>query len=175
MIQKIGISHINKIMIMICLTVMLATLVLPQQNVQAVTRVNSSVDSGLSSSTLHDFYRLKAMFVRNEDSIKKLTKNKAKLLNMVDRLREKNNKKWVEMRVLYYDYNSSYQAALSHAYESRVLIYQHAGISDKGKIVNSSMALWTVQRLRGSVLGLMARVKECNQIMVKSYRLMRGK
>ncbi len=60
MIQKTGISHTNKIMIMICLTVMLAALVLPQQDVQAVTGVNSSVDSGLSSSTLHDFYPIES-------------------------------------------------------------------------------------------------------------------
>jgi hypothetical protein len=172
--QKTGISHTNKLLIMICLTVMLAIVVMPQQEVQAISGVNSSVGSGLSASTLHDYYTLKAMFKRNQDSVPKLTKNRAKLLNMVDRLREKNDNKWVDMQVLYYDFNSSYQAAISHAYEARVVIFQHDGISEKGKVVNPSMALWTVQRLRGAVLGLLARVDECNQIMSKAHRLMRS-
>jgi hypothetical protein len=170
-----GISHINKILITICLVVMLAIVVMPQQEVQAISGVNSAAGSGLSASTLHDFYTLKAMFKRNQDSVPKLTKNRARLLNMVDRLREQNDNKWVEMQVLYYDFNSSYQAAISHAYESRVLIFQHDGISDKGRIENATMALWTVQRLRGSVLGLLARVRECNHIMSQAYGLMRSR
>lgn len=167
--------NFGKVMIITIVMIIIATTFVPENQVQAYPGVNAGVSSAYSDSTLHDFYALKAMFKRNEHSVSKLTQMRNKLMGMVDRLREKNNKKWVDMQILYYDFNSSYQAAISHAYEARVEIYQHGGFSDKGKIINAYNAAATVRRLRGAVLGLVARVTECNRIMHSAYRLQRAK
>ena len=173
MIPKTGISHLNKILIMICIFVVAATVAVPQQGVQAIKGVGAADNTGLSSSLLHDFYSLKTNFNRHKGEVPKLAKAQDKILAMVDRLREQDNNNWVAMRVLYYDYRSAYYLATNYVYESRVLIYSHPGFSDKGKIENEYMAKWTVQRLRGSVLGMLARTRECNRILVKANRLMR--
>lgn len=173
MIHKIEISHMYKILITICLIFIMATVAVPQQGVQAITGVSASVDTGLTSSLVHDFFSLKTLFNRNKRAVPKLVKSRDKILAMVDRLREDDNNNWVAMRVLYYDFRSAYYLATNHVYESSVLIYSHPGISDKGKIENASMAKWTVQRLRGSVLGMLARTRECNRILGKANRLMR--
>lgn len=174
MIRKIEIPHFRKLLIMFTLIVIVAAMVVPSQDVFAVTGVSSASDTIINTSSLqHDFFALKGMFRRNENAVPKLRKNLNKIEGMVAQLREKNNKRWAEMQVLYYDYNSSFQAAISHAYEARVIIYQHAGFNDKGKVENEYMAKWTVTRFRGAVLGLVARIRECNKIVGQATRLMR--
>ncbi len=167
-------QQLKSLLILSSLIILLLTVVVPQQFVLATTGVSAAGEPAFNASLQGDFLSLKASLNRNEKSIAKLTKNRARLLTLVDRLRDKNNKKWIEMRVLYYDFNSSYQLAISHAYESRLLIKNHPGFTASGKVENVSMARWTVQRLRGAVTGLIARIDECNSIMGKANRLLKS-
>jgi hypothetical protein len=169
-----GISHIKKIIIIICLSVMFLTLAIPQQNAAATSGVGKLVNPVQSLSLRGDFAALKMSLNRNEDKIGQLSKNRLKIMAMVERLRSKNNKNWVGMRTLYYDFNSSYQLAISHAHDGRLLLLSHPGFSASGKVENESMARWTVQRLRGVVTGLIARINECGNIMRKANKLMQS-
>lgn len=174
MYDKMKTQSISRIILVFILGVLMLTLVIPGQNVSANLWVNSSVRPDRVASVGGDYLRLKASYVRNAEKISGLKKDHAKLLAMVDRLRNKNNKKWVEMRVLYYDFNSSYQSALSHSYEARLLIKNHPGFSSSGKVENESMAKWTVERLRNAVTGLIARINQCNSIMNKATKLLKS-
>jgi hypothetical protein len=78
------------------------------------------------------------------------------------------------MRVLYYDFNSAYQLAIAHAHDGRLLLMSHPGFSASLKVENESMAKWTVQRLRGAVTGLIARINECANIMRKANKLLKS-
>lgn len=173
MLHSIGIPRYKKILTLLCLSIMVFTITLPQQKAIATTGTNMVVDPVQTLSLKGDYVSLKTMLNRNEPKIKDLAKNKLKLLAMVDRLRDKNNRNWVEMRVLYYDFNSAYQLAIAHAHDARLLLMSHPGFSSSLKVENESMAKWTVQRLRGAVTGLIARINECSNIMRKANKLWR--
>ncbi len=168
-------SFLRKILLLCTITVVMLTALISYQSVNAYTGVNYSVNPVQNSALNVDFYSLTKMLNRNANSIRTLTKNRTKIMAMVDRLRNKNDKKWVEMRILYYDYNSSYQLAIEHVYEGKLLVKNHPGFTASGKVENESMAKWTVQRLRGAVSGLIARINECNSIMSKANRLLKTK
>jgi hypothetical protein len=174
MLHSIRIPYSKKILILLCLTIMVFTLVMPQQRVIATTGTNSVVAPALTLSLKGDYLALRTSLNRNETKIKELSKNREKLMAMVERLKSKNNRNWVEMRVLYYDFNSAYQLAIAHAHDGRLLLMSHPGFSASLKVENESMAKWTVQRLRGAVTGLIARINECANIMRKAKKLLRS-
>lgn len=173
MLHSIGMPHSKKILILLCLTIMVFTIAIPQQKAIATNGINMVVAPVQTLSLKGDFVYLKTSLNRNEAKIKDLAKNRLKLLTMVDRLRDKNNRNWVEMRVLYYDFNSAYQLAIAHAHDGRLLLMSHPGFSSSLKVENESMAKWTVQRMRGAVTGLIARINECANIMRKANKLWR--
>jgi hypothetical protein len=174
MLHSIEIPRYKKILTLLCLTIMVFTLAIPQQKAIATTGINKVVASIQSSSLKGDYVRLKTSLNRNEPKIKDLSKDRDKLLAMVERLKSKDNHNWVEMRVLYYDFNSAYQLAIAHAHDGRLLLMSHPGFSPSLKVENESMAKWTVQRLRGAVTGLFARINECANIMRKANKLFRS-
>jgi hypothetical protein len=173
MLHSIGMPHYKKIFTLLCLTILIFTLAIPQQGAIATTGTNSIVAQAKTSSLKGDYLALKTSLNRNEAKIKDLAKNRLKLLTLVERLRDKNNRNWVEMRFLYYDFNSAYQLAIAHAHDGRLLLMSHPGFSASLKVENESMAKWTVQRLRGAVTGLIARINECANIMRKANKLWR--
>jgi hypothetical protein len=174
MLHSIAIPHYKKILTLLCLTVMVFTLAIPQQIAIAATGINMVVAPVQALSLKGDYVSLRTSLNRNETKIKDLAKNRLKLMAMVDRLRDRNNHNWVEMRVLYYDFNSAYQLAIAHAHDGRLLLMSHPGFSTSLKVENESMAKWTVQRLRGAVTGLIARLNECANIMRKANKLFRS-
>jgi hypothetical protein len=174
MLHYMGIPHYKKILIFICLTIMIFTLAVPQQKAITTSRINMVVVPAQYLSPKGDYIALRTSLNRNEPKIKDLAKDILKLQAMVDRLRDQDNYNWVEMRVLYYDFNSSYQLAIAHAHDGRLLLMNHPGFSSSLKVENESMARWTVQRLRGAVTGLIARINECANIMRKANKLLRS-
>jgi hypothetical protein len=119
-----------------------------------------------------DFRRLKILYVRHKDKVQPLSKGLNVLLNNYRTLQNRGNKKWVEMRVLYYDYNSYYQAAISHRYEVELLLANHYGFDSKGKIINDPMGKYTVSKLRGAVVQMISDINNANATLRQGKRLM---
>jgi hypothetical protein len=174
MLHSIGIPHYKKILTLLCLAIMVFTLAIPPQRAIAATGINMVVAPLQALSLKGDYVSLRTSLNRNESKISELAKNRLKLMAMVERLKSRDNHNWVEMRVLYYDFNSAYQLAIAHAHDGRLLLMSHPGFSASLKVENESMAKWTVQRLRGAVTGLIARINECANIMRKANKLFRS-
>jgi hypothetical protein len=135
----------------------------------------SSEYTGLSNTSLtHDYLKLKAMYVRKKGEVKPLSKGYMKLLNNYKTLQNRGNKNWVAMRVVFYDYNSAYQAAISHKYEVDVLLQEHFGFGKNGKVTNQYLARVTVFKLRGAVVAMISNINKCNTILQKGNQLMKA-
>jgi hypothetical protein len=141
----------------------------------AAAPLASSEYTGLSDKSLtSDYLRLKAMYVRKKGEVKPLSKGYMKLLNNYKTLQNRGNKNWVAMRVVFYDYNSAYQAAISHKYEVDVLLQEHYGFGKNGKVTNEYLARVTLSKLRGSVIAMISSINKCNTILHKGSQLMKA-
>jgi hypothetical protein len=142
--KPIRYRNLSHLTLTLCLIFIIAATTIPQYTASADLAVNSATHPDRLASVGGDYLRLKASYVRTAGKMAELKKDHTKLLAMVDRLRNKNDKKWVEMRVLYYDFNSSYQSALSHSYEAKLLIKNHPGFPPKEK--------WKMNQWRNGLL-----------------------
>lgn len=166
-----------RLFLLFSLLVMMAGMLLPQSVVVAMPSAappNSSEDSGTSYNLFErDYKLLRARYSRYKTGIKPLSKGLAKLMNNYKTLQNRGNKNWVAMRVLYYDYNSYYQAAISHQYEVELLLANHYGFDSKGKVTNDSMAKYTVIKLRGAVVQMISSIDKAKATLKAGNKLMR--
>jgi hypothetical protein len=141
----------------------------------AVAPPASSEFAGSTNSGLtRDYLRFKALYFRKKGEVKPLSTGYMKLLNNYKTLQKRGNKNWVAMRVVFYDYNSSYQAAISHKYEVEVLLQEHYGFGKNGKVTNQYLAKNTIEKLRGAVVAMVSSIDKCNTILKKGNQLMKA-
>ena len=163
---------------MFLLLVILGGMVLPQSTVTAspmVAFIGNSENTGSSYSIFErDYKKLSQMYARNKSDVKPLSKGLDRLLNNYKTLQNRGNKNWVEMRVLFYDYNSYYQAAISHKYEVELLLENHNGFNSKGKVINAPMAKYTVGKLRGAVVQMISSIDKANATLKEGNKLMKN-
>lgn len=157
--------------------VLIGGMILPQSTAAAAPIQDPTAlgeESGMYTTTIieHDYKVLKQLFARHKDDVKPLSKGLDKLLQNYKILQDRGNKAWIDMRVLYYDYNSYYQAAISHKYEAELLIDKHYGFNTKGKIIDDTQAKYTVQKLRGAVVQMINSVSKAKSTFKAGQKLM---
>ena len=164
------------ILIMVLLATMLGAFVPTSPAIAKPTGPDGEtywVDPDVNGVLMSQYLRLKHMFSRTRNDVNPLNKKLERILNNYKILQKKGSPSWDEMRVLYYDYNSAYQAAISHRWEAQFIIDTHYGITSKGKVYDVTAAKLTVLRLRGAVTMMNARIDDCHEIYRKAAELMK--
>lgn len=167
-----------RFLLLVIMMILVVGTILPGSNAIAsvVANPNSAGDASEDYGTdvlTSSYRRMKVQFNRFEKEVKPLEAGKQKLLNHYKTLFNQGNKNWDEMRVLFYDYNSSLYAAKSHKLEGELLLANHQGFSSTGKVINRPLAKYTVTKLTGTVILLKDRIIECRNILREGNRLMR--
>lgn len=171
-------NKLSKVLWICCSLTLIVGMVVPQSvaaaspmHVPAAAPVESELES--YSIIQRDYNHLKSLYARKKNTVKPLAKGLNILLQNYRTLQNRGNKKWVDMRVLYYDYNSYYQAAISHQYEVELLLQNHYGFDSKGKITSEPMAKYTVTKLRGAVVQMIDNVENANKTLQAGKKLMK--
>jgi hypothetical protein len=132
------------------------------------------VDPSVRGVLMSMYVNLKHQYSRTRNDVNPLNGKLNRLLNNYKLLQKKGSSNWDEMRVLYYDFNSAYHAALDHKWEAEYVLDHHYGFNSRGKVTNAVSAKLTVMQLRGAVLAMKARTEECRDIYRKAVLLMKS-
>lgn len=163
-----------KVLMLITVLTLIFSLVLPESVATAVP-AGSADDSAAYDYSLieRDYKSLRRMYSRYKAAVTPLSKGLDTLLQNYRILQDRGNKKWVDMRILFYDYNSYYQAAISHQAEVELLFLNHYGFNEKGKITSEAMAKNTVYKLRGAVVQMIDAIEDAKSTLKAGKKLMK--
>jgi hypothetical protein len=163
-----------RLLMLITILTLVFSLVLPQ-SVATATPAGSADESASYDYSLieRDYKSLQKMYSRYKADVKPLAKGLDTLLQNYRILQDRGNKKWIDMRILYYDYNSYYQASISHQAEVELLFQNHYGFNNKGKITNEPMAKYTVGKLRGAVVQMINNIAKAKSTLQAGKKMMK--
>ncbi len=167
-----------RLILLFTLLMFITSILLPQSTVVAMPNYlpetgEEEIGNGYSM-TERDFKRLRVLYSRYKDKVKPLVKGLEKLGQNYAILRDRGDKRWIKMRFLCYDYHSYYQSAVSHQYEIELLLENHPGFNDKGKITNKAAASLTVYKLRGAVVQMITSINKAEKKLKEGNKFMRS-
>lgn len=164
-----------RLLMLITILTLVFSLVLPQSVATAVPAGSADESASYDYSLIErDYKSLRKLYSKYKADVKPLSKGLDTLLQNYRILQDRGNKKWVDMRILFYDYNSYYQAAISHQAEVELLFQNHYGFNSKGKITNGPMAKYTVGKLRGAVVQMVNSITKARETLQAGKKMMKS-